>query len=137
MVVADCRPASRVTDEAAEKFAATAAACRMLNWVYLLLVEPDSPARCANLRWLAGYRHPRFAEPAVELALHDALVQPCSLLGAAHTAGDPIRTLPVLYHLLWRGELTCDLAHPLTDRTIIRTAAPGEVVGITHKGVKS
>jgi hypothetical protein len=48
---------------------------------------------------------------------------------AAEAAGDPIRTLPVLYHLLWRGELACSHTEPLSDRTVIHRA---EVTGLTR-----
>lgn len=29
---------------------------------------------------------------------------------AERQAGDPVATLPVAYHLLWRRELSCDLS---------------------------
>jgi hypothetical protein len=135
-VVVDCHRAERVTGDAAVKFAATLTACRMREWSYLLLVEPHNIGRYANLRWLAGCRHPRFADPDVEHALHLALDRPCGLYATAEAVGDPIRTLPVLYHLLWRGELACSHTAPLSDRTLIHSTAPGEVTGITRgKGV--
>lgn len=134
-VIVDCHRAERIIDEAAEKFAATLTACRMLGWSYLLLVEPVDIARYVNLRWLAGYRHPRFADPDVKYALLVALEQPRGLYAAADTAGDLIRTLPVLYHLLWRGELSCAHESVLTDRTVVHRALPGEVTGLT-KGEK-
>jgi len=89
-VIVDCHRAERVTGDAAEKFAATLTVCRMLEWSYLLLIEPDDIARYVNLRWLAGYRHPRFADPDVEHAVNIALEQPLGLYDAAELVGDPI-----------------------------------------------
>jgi hypothetical protein len=41
-------------------------------------------------------------------------------MDGAGEAGDPIATLPVLYHLLWRQELAADLTLVLSHRTIVR-----------------
>jgi hypothetical protein len=133
-VVVDCRPARRITGDTAEKFAATDTACRMVNWIYLVLAEPASPIRYANLRWLAGYRHPRFADTEIEQAVLEAVASHRGLYDIAAAVGDPIRTLPVIYHLLWRGELVCSHTRPLTDDAIVRRAASGEVTGITGGG---
>ena len=67
----------------------------------------------ANLRWLAGYRHPRHGMPALAAALRAAFAAPVPLMAGAEAAGDPIAVLPVLFHLLWRQELTADLSVPL------------------------
>ncbi|MFI6730787.1 hypothetical protein [Streptomyces atratus] len=40
----------------------------------------------------------------------------------AEEAGDPIAVLPVLFHLMWRQELLCDLSVLLGDRTVVRLA---------------
>ncbi len=62
-VVTDCRPVEQADDEFRYKCSVTAAACQVTGWEYRLVGEPD-PVWAANLRWLAGYRHPRFADPA-------------------------------------------------------------------------
>jgi hypothetical protein len=43
-------------------------------------------------------------------------------MDGAEVAGDPLRTLPVLYHLLWRRELVTDLSLVLSHRTIVQVA---------------
>jgi hypothetical protein len=133
-VVVDCRPVRRITDDTAEKFAATQTVCKMLDWTYLVLTEPTDVSRYVNLRWLAGYRHPRFAQAQIEDSAHQVIDDhERGLYEVAQAIGDPISTLPVLYHLMWRGEIVCSHAYPLVDRTLIRWAQPGEVRGISRK----
>lgn len=116
-VVTDCRPVSKADEKFRHKAAVTAAACSHIGWDYRLVGEPD-PVWAANLRWLAGYRHPRFGEEHLEELLVSlfASAQP---LSAARQVGDPIRIRPVLFHLLWRGRLSADLGRPLGETTIL------------------
>ena len=49
--------------------------------------------------------------------------------GAALVAGvsevaDPLRGLPVLFHLLWRGDLVTDMGVPLGDGTWVSGREP-------------
>lgn len=44
------------------------------------------------------------------------------MIGGAEAAGDPIAVLPVLYHLLWRQELTADLSVPLHPSAAVALA---------------
>jgi hypothetical protein len=39
--------------------------------------------------------------------------EPRPLLGGAAAAGDPVAVLPVLFGMLWRGELAADLERDL------------------------
>jgi hypothetical protein len=117
-LVTDCRSTGKVSADFRYKCAVTAAACQVAGWEFRLVGEPD-PVWAANLRWLAGYRHPRFADPDLEQKLVCALTQPRSLIDAAVSTGDPIRVLPVLFHLLWLGRLTGDLSKPLGNGTIV------------------
>jgi hypothetical protein len=41
------------------------------------------------------------------------------LAETALLAGDPIRVQPVLFHLLWRGDLAGDLSRPLGETTLL------------------
>lgn len=116
-VVVDCRPVE-LMDRSAASFAAMRRACDLVGWVYRLVGEIDA-VRVANLRWLAGYRHPRFGEPATCAAVLSVFWTPAPLLAQAGEVGDPIAVLPVLFHLLWRGQLTADLSRPLSDRTLV------------------
>lgn len=81
------------------------------------------PVLLANIRWLAGYRHPRnHREPAAsELAA--AFAEPGALLAGAERVGDRLAVLPVLYHLLWRRSLEVDLeSGMLGPRSMVRRA---------------
>ena len=121
-VVTDCRTVSDVGADFRYKCAVTAAACQSAGWEFRLVGEPD-PVWAANLRWIAGYRHPRFASPEIEELLVSAFSRSGFLADAARQAGDPIRVLPVLFHLLWLGQLTGDLSRPLGYDTILTVAA--------------
>ena len=94
-------------------------ACESLGWEYRLLGAP-APVVTANLRWLAGYRHPRHRLPAAAAALMGVFAAPRSLMVAAEQVDDPVEVLPVLYHLLWWQELVADLCAPLRARTVVR-----------------
>jgi len=41
------------------------------------------------------------------------------LFEGAELAGDRLRVLPVLFHLMWRRQLTADLAVPLGMATVV------------------
>lgn len=59
-VLVDVRPDDRVATTDAAIFAATAAMAGHVGWGYQRVGGLDAVA-AANLRWLAGYRHPRCA----------------------------------------------------------------------------
>lgn len=108
------------------KFEATRRACELLGWEYRLVGAPDLIAT-ANLRWLAGYRHPRQYLRGLAEALQSVFAKPAPLLAAAEAVGDPIAVLPVLFHLLWRQDLATDLSVPLHPFTTVATAGIGLV----------
>lgn len=43
-------------------------------------------------------------------------------MAGAAVVGDPIAVLPVLFHLLWCGELAVDVSVPLHPETVVRYA---------------
>jgi hypothetical protein len=57
-LVLDCRPLDRIKPKGEVAFEATRAACEMLGWHYEIVGAPPEML-LANVRWLAGYRHPR------------------------------------------------------------------------------
>src|SRR6266545_2439776 len=67
-VVIDVRPDELVDPEAAEVFAMTASACQQVGWEFRRTGGPPAVV-AANLRWLAGYRHPRCRRPEIAAAL--------------------------------------------------------------------
>jgi hypothetical protein len=111
-IVVDCRPVDRRKPRDVMKFEATRAACDLLGWEFRLVGAPDV-ITTKNVRWLAGYRHPRHRQGEVAALLLDAFRQPRELMDGACRVGDPIAVLPVLFHLLWQHELDVDLAVPL------------------------
>jgi hypothetical protein len=124
-VVVDVRPADRVKPADAAKFAMTASACAAVaGWSFRLVHEPD-PVLAANVRWLSGYRHPRHDRPQVSGLLREVFAGGQELLAGAEMAGDLIGVLPVLFHLMWRGDLLADVSVPVHDATLVRTWAAG------------
>jgi hypothetical protein len=93
-LVVDCRPADRRPPRDLAAFEATCRACALAGWEYRLAGALD-PIGTANLRWLAGYRHPRYGIPALAGALRAAFAAPAPLVDGAEAAGDPIAVLPV------------------------------------------
>lgn len=101
---------------------AVAEACAHLGWTYRRLAPLDD-ILAANLKWLAGYRHPRNAgRPGLMPAVLDAFAQPRPLLQGAEAAGDPIEVLPALFHALWHRQLTTDLDTPLHEQVLVGPA---------------
>ena len=79
----------------------------------------------ANLKWLSGYRHPRYRVPATLDALRCVFASSTPLMAGAESVGDPIAVLPVLFHLLWVHELCADLSVPLYEFTPVRVEPSG------------
>jgi hypothetical protein len=123
-VVVDCRPAERRKPADLAKFEATARACALAGWEYQLRGAAD-PVVTANLRWLAGYRHPRHWVAGTAGVLREAFAVPGPLMAGASAAGDLVATLPVLFHLLWCGVLAADLSVPLGEHTLVGLAGGG------------
>ncbi|MEV0733969.1 TnsA-like heteromeric transposase endonuclease subunit [Polymorphospora sp. NPDC050346] len=117
-VVVDVRPSPRVRPRDAVVFEATGRACAEVGWEYRLVHEPD-PVVMANVRWLAGYRHPRCLRPAVDAAAPAVFAEPTPLMDGAMLLGDPLASLPTVFHLLWCGRLRADLAVPLSELSIV------------------
>ena len=123
-LVIDSRPKDAADDDARDAFAATRKSCALLGWTYAVCGAMD-PVVAANHRWIAGYRHPRCGQPETEARLLDVLGPGLGLMEGAEAAGDPLSTLPVLFHLMWRRELVADLSLVLSHRTVVRRAGRG------------
>ena len=85
-VVVDVRADQRIGDQDAAVFAATAQVCAQVGWDYQRAGEL-APVQAANLRWLSGYRHPRFAQSGVAARLGEVFAEPGSLLGGQPRRG--------------------------------------------------
>ncbi|MDT3728246.1 TnsA-like heteromeric transposase endonuclease subunit [Streptomyces sp. DSM 41972] len=122
-VVVDCRPANRRKRRDVAKFEATQEACAQVGWEFRLVGTPDSIV-VRNVRWLAGYRHPRHRLEPVASELLAAFAEPQPLMTGASTVGDPIGVLPVLFHLLWSHELSADVSVPLHALSLVSAGTP-------------
>ena len=123
-VVVDVRADHRIGAQDAAVFAATAQVCAQAGWDYQRAGEL-APVQAANLRWLSGYRHPRFAQSGLAARLGEVFAEPGPLLGGAAAAGDPVAVLPVLFGMLWRGELTAELERGLLGPAMLVQARGG------------
>ncbi|MGB6162270.1 MAG: TnsA-like heteromeric transposase endonuclease subunit [Pseudonocardiaceae bacterium] len=107
-VVVDVRADDKIEPEDAEAFAATERACESVGWEFRRVGAMDK-ALAANLRWLAGYRHPRCMHAGRAAELRRVFRDSTPLLDGARLVGDPIAVLPTLFHLVWRHVLEADL----------------------------
>jgi hypothetical protein len=111
-VVIDVRADDQIEPRDAEAFAVTDRACREVGWTFRRTGRP-APMLAANVRWLAGYRHPRRYRSDIAEALPEVFTNGKSLMIGARDTGDPIAVLPVLYHLMWKHELVAELRDEL------------------------
>lgn len=121
-LVLDVRSPNRIKPRDQVAFDATREACQALGWHYEVAGAPPA-SLLANIRWLAGYRHPRHHLPDLSAALRAAFAAPTGLLDGAEQVGDPIAVLPVLFHLLWCHELRADLDRPLHPDVVVTAEA--------------
>ncbi|MCX4905488.1 TnsA-like heteromeric transposase endonuclease subunit [Streptomyces sp. NBC_00878] len=120
-LVVDCRPADRRKPRDVLRFEATQAACAQVGREFRLVGVPDAIV-VRNVRRPAGYRQPRHRLEPVASELPAAFAEPQPVMGEASALGDPIRVLPVLFHLLWSHELTADVSvPPLPHHRYVRT----------------
>lgn len=97
-------------------------ACAQVGWSYRRLETPYRKV-AANVRWLAGYRHPRHrGGEGVQAAVRDAFVRPRPLMEGVRAVGDPLAVLPCVFHALWAGRLSVPLSAPLHERSRVRLA---------------
>jgi hypothetical protein len=124
-VVIDVRADDQIEPKDAAVFAATEGLCASAGWAYRRVGELD-PVFAANLRWLAGYRHPRCLRSDVAARICEVFGAPAALLPGAQAAGDPVAVLPVLFHLLWSHVLATDLAGSRLSASSVVVVAGGE-----------
>ena len=105
-------------------FEKTRALCESVGWRYRR-VGQMARVRAANLRWLAGYRHPRCRRPGIAVELIETFICARALLDGVRRVGDPIAVLPTLFDLLWAQELTVDIGTaPLDSATLVGGESP-------------
>ena len=118
-VVTGVRPDDRIPFKDAGVSAVTGRACEDAGWGCQRAGDLD-PVLVANVRWLSRYRHRRCLVPDAAAALLDAFAGGRGLFEGAEMAGDRLRVLPVLFHLMWSRQLAADLTVPLGASAIVR-----------------
>lgn len=98
------------------------ACARDAGWEHLFADTAD-PVVLANARWLSVYRHPRCSVTIPASRLRAAFAKPTTLGEGALRLGDPIATLPAVYHGLWNDLLSMAWDRPLSEETPV-TAVP-------------
>jgi hypothetical protein len=76
------------------------------------------------VRWLSRYRHRRCLVPGTAAVLLEAFAGGRGLFEGAELAGDRLRVLPVLFHLMWQRQLAADLTVPLSMSTVVHAGGP-------------
>ncbi|MFJ9854970.1 TnsA-like heteromeric transposase endonuclease subunit [Streptomyces sp. NPDC101150] len=114
----DCAGRGGSSARLAERARVVAAAAEAVGWSYRLAGPPD-PVVVANVRWLAGYRHPRYAAGPWMPALVEVFSSPRPAVEAVCELGDPIAVWPAVFHALWSGVLRVRLDEPLHERAVV------------------
>ncbi|WP_405392996.1 TnsA-like heteromeric transposase endonuclease subunit [Streptomyces sp. NBC_01102] len=117
----DCAGRSGLSARLAARARVVAAAAQAAGWSYRL-AEPPDPVLVANVRWLAGYRHPRYAAGPWMPALLEVFASPQLAVKAVYELGDPISVWPAVFHALWSGVLRVRLDEPLHERAVVSVA---------------
>ncbi|WP_346346844.1 TnsA-like heteromeric transposase endonuclease subunit [Streptomyces sp. SID161] len=109
-----------------------AQACAHIGWTYRRLPPLDDVV-ATNLKWLAGYRHPRNAGRLGPMtAVVEAFRRPRPLIEGTEAVGDPIEVLPCVFHAQWHDPLTACLDTPLHARVLVGPqgwSSPGKTGG--------
>ena len=122
-VVLDCRPDERIKPQDAVAFDVTERACELVGWEYRRCGAIEQPL-LGNVRWLAGYRHPRFADHRCSELLCSVFAAPRPLLDGVKAMGSRMAVLPVLFHLLWYQRLRTDLSGTFSEASVVWAAPP-------------
>lgn len=124
-VVIDVRADDRIPQRDAEAFTAAARACELVGWQYRRVGALDL-VWSRNLRWLSRYRHPRHCgDDGIRSALVDSFHGGRALRAGASAVADPLISLPVVFHLLWRQVLVTDLTSAVLHSSVIVRPEPG------------
>ena len=80
---------------------------------------------------------PGSPEPELAARLGEVFAEPGPLLGGAAAAGDPVAVLPVLFGMLWRGELAADLERGLLGPATLVHARGGCAAPAGQRGYEA
>ncbi len=88
--VLDCRPDERIKPRDAVAFEAMGRACELVGWDYRRCGAVEQPL-LGNVGWLAGYRHPRFADHRCSELLRSVFAVPRRLFDGVRGASPSVR----------------------------------------------
>ncbi|MET8117322.1 TnsA-like heteromeric transposase endonuclease subunit [Streptomyces prasinus] len=117
-LLVDCVGRSGPSARLAGRAQIVTAAAEAAGWCYRF-AEPPDPVLVANVRWLAGYRHPRHGAGPWLPRLMAAFGNPRPAVEAVRELGDPIAVWPAVFHALWSGVLRVRLNEPLHERVAV------------------
>lgn len=123
-LLVDVHPKSRTTEEDERKHRLTGEMCDRVGWRYLV-IDDFTQVMQWNLAMLCRYHHPRFAPDAKTRARIARLVSDGPVFDdvrSALTTEKPGEHLPALFHMMWRREVTFDLAQRFTEWTRLYAA---------------
>ncbi|MGW6521733.1 TnsA-like heteromeric transposase endonuclease subunit [Streptomyces sp. NPDC054962] len=130
-LVVACPPVSGPTPRWQRQQQVLRQACAEAGWE-LGMPRIPGPMALANLRWVSRYRHPRFGDQEVEQALKAAFATPRGLAEGVRATGLPrLSTLPRLYHLLWRQELSLEWNRAMGPDSVIKLS--GHMPSAMHR----
>lgn len=118
-VMYDVRPLELVDKAAEDQFVKTSQVCERIGWGYAVLHGVTGLQR-HNLEWLAAYRHPWNCPTEGDRSqLLAFLEEPQTLADAARLLDlkHPARRVHLIYHLMWRREITYNDSLPLNWAT--------------------
>ncbi|MFE6335207.1 TnsA-like heteromeric transposase endonuclease subunit [Streptomyces sp. NPDC057806] len=114
----DCPGSSKPSVRLASRVRVAGLCAQDAGWEHRFADAAD-PVALANGRWLSVYRHPRCSVGIPAARLREAFASPIALLEGALRLGDPIATLPAVYHGLWHGLLSMAWDHVLSEETLV------------------
>ncbi|MEU9255482.1 hypothetical protein AB0D66_27005 [Streptomyces sp. NPDC048270] len=119
----DCPGTGGPPERLAGRARVVGACAQEAGWEHRFADAAD-PVVLANGRWLSVYRHPRCSAGISPARLRQTFASPIALGEGALRLGDPIATLPAVYHGLWHGLLNMGWERPLGEETLV-SAVPG------------
>jgi hypothetical protein len=126
-LLVDCASRDGVSERITDNAPVVASAAQAVGWRHCVAAVPD-PVFAANVRWLAGFRHPRNAQPGRMAEIAACFARPRPLVEGVRQLGDPIEVWPAVFHALWNGTLSAPLDRPLSERVLAVSVQPGPAV---------
>ncbi|MGW0694952.1 TnsA-like heteromeric transposase endonuclease subunit [Streptomyces sp. NPDC002738] len=116
-VLVDCAGSGGISRRLSGRTRVMEAAAESVGWHYRVVGAPDGVV-AANVRWLAGFRHPRNAVGVDIGDLVACFARPRPLVDGVRELGDPIAVWPAVFHALWTGDISVPLDKPLHERVV-------------------